>query len=193
MDNSSAIIDNSGLTNVQASLPGRYATALFELARDGKTLDAVEKSLSALSAALSASPELRALTTNPLIRRTEATQAMAAVSKALKLDGLTAKMLGVLAHNRRLDQISGVISAFGALLAAHRGETTADVVSAHPLSTAQVTALKSQLKAKIGREVAVNLKVNPEILGGLTVKIGSQMIDSSIRTRLNALTTIMKG
>ncbi len=193
MDNSSANIHNSGLANVQASLPGRYATALFELARETKSQVAVEKSLAALSTALSTAPELRAFTTNPLIGRTEASHAMDAIAKALKLDSLTTKMLGVLAQNRRIDQISGIIAAFTSLLASDRGETTADVVSAHPLSAAQVTALKSQLKAKIGRDVAVNLNVNPEILGGLTVKIGSQMIDSSIRTRLNTLSTLMKG
>jgi F-type H+-transporting ATPase subunit delta len=186
-------VSSGNSANVQASLPGRYAVALFELAKDGKAINAVEKSLGTLSAAMAESADLRSLTTNPLITRSEATKATAALAKGMKLDPLTANTLGVLAHNRRLSQAPAVISAFRALAASHRGETTADVTSAHPLSAAQVTALKSKLKSKIGRDVAVNLMVDREILGGLVVKIGSQMIDSSIRTRLNALATAMKG
>jgi F-type H+-transporting ATPase subunit delta len=193
VDLSSANTDNTGQANVQASLSGRYATALFELARDGKAMDAVEKSLASLSAALSESSDFQALISNPLISRTEAMQSIAALAKAMKLDALTTRTLGVLAQNRRLGSMVAVIAAFRALAAAHRGETTADVVSAHALSPAQITALKAKLKAKIGRDVAVNLKVDPEILGGLTIKIGSQMIDSSIRTRLNTLAVAMKG
>ncbi len=109
------------------------------------------------------------------------------------LDALTAKFLGVLAQNRRLAQLPAVTAAFRALAAAHRGEASADVTSAHPLDAAQVDALKARLKATVGRDVAVNLKVDPAILGGLVVRIGSRMIDSSIRTRLNTLAVAMKG
>lgn len=184
-------MENSG--GIQASLSGRYATALFELARDGKAIDSVGKSLESLKAALAQSDDFANLTTNPLLSRDAATKAVAAVAKSLKVDALTAKFLGVLAQNRRLGELGSVIKSYNALASAHRGEATAEVISAHALAPAQVTALKGKLKAKVGRDVAVDLKVDPEILGGLVVKIGSQMIDSSIRTRLNSLANAMKG
>lgn len=184
-------MENSG--GIQASLSGRYATALFGLALEQKKIDAVGESLAALAKALGESAELKALTTNPLVSRSDAAKAIAAVAKAMKLDVLTSNFLGVLAQNSRLGQISPVIAAFNTLAASHRGEATADVTSAHALDKDQVAALKAQLKKKVGRDVAVNLHIDPTILGGLIVKIGSQMIDSSIKTRLNTLANAMKG
>jgi F-type H+-transporting ATPase subunit delta len=184
-------VDNSG--GIQASLSGRYATALFDLARDSKAIDSVGSSLESLKAALAGSTDFANLTINPLVSRTVAASTVAALAKSMKLDALTTKFLGVLAQNRRLAELGSVIAAYNALASAHRGEATADVTSAHPLDAKQVTALKAQLKAKIGRDVAVNLNTDSEILGGLVIKIGSQMIDSSIRTRLNTLATAMKG
>jgi F-type H+-transporting ATPase subunit delta len=184
-------VETSG--GIQASLSGRYATALFELAREGKAIDAVSESLGGLRQALAESTDFRALTTNPLLGRNDAAKGVAAVARAMKLDALTSRFLGVLAHNRRLSQLDKVIASFNALAANHRGEATAEVTSAHPLDAAQVDALKKQLRTKVGRDVAVDLKVDPSILGGLIVKIGSQMIDSSIRTRLNSLAVAMKG
>lgn len=178
---------------IQASLSGRYATALFELARDSKALAKVEDSLATVAKALAESADFKALTASPLISRGDAARAVAAVAKSLKLDGTTANFLGVLAENRRLGQLPAIIRAFRQLAAAHRGETTALVTSAHPLSADQVNALKQQLRTRIGREVAVDLSVDPSLLGGLVVKIGSQMIDSSIKTRLNSLAHAMKG
>ncbi|WHU01078.1 MULTISPECIES: F0F1 ATP synthase subunit delta [unclassified Sphingomonas] len=178
---------------IQASLSGRYATALFELARDSKALAKVEDSLATVAKALAESADFKALTASPLISRGDAARAVAAVAKSLKLDGTTANFLGVLAENRRLGQLPAIIRAFRQLAAAHRGETTALVTSAHPLSADQVDALKQQLRTRIGREVAVDLSVDPSLLGGLVVKIGSQMIDSSIKTRLNSLAHAMKG
>jgi F-type H+-transporting ATPase subunit delta len=184
-------VENSG--GIQASLSGRYATALFELARDSKTLPKVEASLATVSAALAESTDFAALTSSPLISRANAEKAVAAVAVSLKLDGTTTSFLGVLAQNRRLGQLGSVIRAFRQLAAAHRGETHAQIISAHPLSNDQVDALKAQLRARVGREVSVDLSVDPALLGGLVVKIGSQMIDSSIRTRLNSLAHAMKG
>lgn len=178
---------------IQASLSGRYATALFELARDSKALGQVEASLGTVAKALAESSDFKALTASPLVSRADAAKAVAAVAASLKLDATTTSFLGVLAQNRRLNQLPAVIRAFRQLAAAHRGETTAEVVSAHPLSAAQVDALKQQLRARIGREVTVDLSVDPSLLGGLVVKIGSQMIDSSIKTRLNSLAHAMKG
>ena len=184
-------MENSG--GIQASLAGRYATALFELARDQRQLEAVGTSLASLRQALTESPELRELTTSPLVTREQATAAIGATAQAMRLDPLTANFLGVLAQNRRLGQLLNVIRAFNMLAANHRGETTAEVTSAHPLDQAQVQALRTNLKSRLGRDVSVDLTVDPAILGGLVVKIGSQMIDGSISTKLNTLAQAMKG
>jgi F-type H+-transporting ATPase subunit delta len=188
-------VDHSGgaTANIQASLAGRYATALFELARDAKAINAVEASLASVSKAISESTDFAALTTNPVLSRDAAKKAVAAVAKTMKLDALTAKTLGVLAENRRLAETGAVARAFSALAAAHRGEMTAEVTSAHALSAAQMKSLSAKLKARVGSDVAISSKVDPSLLGGLTVKIGSQMIDTSIKTRLNTLAAAMKG
>ena len=184
-------MENSG--GIQASLAGRYATALFGLARDEKQLEAVGASLSTVRAALRESDDFRALTTSPLISRDQAVKAVAATAEVMRVDPITSNFLGVLAQNRRLSQLDPVIRAFNMLAARHRGETTAEITSAHPLTDDQVAALKQNLRTRIGRDVAVDLSVDPAILGGLVVKIGSQMIDGSIRTKLNTLAHAMKG
>jgi len=184
-------VETSG--GIQASLSGRYATALFELARDAKTIDTVEASLANVRAALDQSDEFARLVASPIVSRQDAAGAIAATASAMGIDATTKNFLGVLAQNRRLAQLPAIIRAFRALAADYRGETTAEVVSAHPLSATQVDALKQQLRTRIGRDVAVDLSVDPSLLGGLVVKIGSQMIDSSIKTRLNTLAHAMKG
>jgi F-type H+-transporting ATPase subunit delta len=184
-------VDNSG--GIQASLSGRYATALFELARDGGTIAAVESSLSTVRQALTDSADFAALTNSPLIGRGDAAKGVAAAAKAMNLDPLTSNFLGVLAQNRRLKELPAIAKAFRALAANHRGEVTAEVTSAHALTDDQVEALKTQLRQRVGRDVNVDLAVDASLLGGLVVKIGSQMIDSSIKTRLNSLAHAMKG
>ena len=184
-------MENSGA--IQASLSGRYASALFDLARESKAIEKVEASLTTLESAMVQSDDLRRLIASPLVGRGAATNAIKAVATSLKLDALTANFLGVLATNRRLGQAGKVIASFRALAANHRGEASATVTTAHPLDDKQVTALKAKLKARVGRDVAVTTKVDPAILGGLIVKIGSQLIDSSIRTKLNTLAHAMKG
>jgi F-type H+-transporting ATPase subunit delta len=184
-------VDNSG--GIQASLAGRYATALFQLARDERKLEAVGNSLSGLKTALGESDALRSLTTSPLVSREDALKTVAAVAVSMNLDPITSNFLGVLAHNRRLRQLPAVIRFFNLLAANHRGETTAEVTSAHPLDDDQVAALKANLASRLGRKVTVDLSVDPAILGGLVVKVGSQMIDGSIRTKLNTLAHAMKG
>jgi F-type H+-transporting ATPase subunit delta len=180
-------------SGIQASLAGRYALALFELARDDKQLDAVAGSLATLKQALSESEDLRTLIASPLVGREEQGRAAAAVAESLKLDPLTRNFVGVLAGNRRLSKLPDVIRAFNLLAANHRGEITAEVTSARPLDEGQVDAIKQNLRTRMGRDIAVDLSVDPDILGGLVVKIGSQMIDSSIRTKLNSLAHAMKG
>lgn len=180
-------------SGIRASLAGRYATALFALAKENNAIDAVQASLDTLSRAMAESDDLRALTSSPVLSREDAGKAIAATAKALGLDTLSTNMLGVLAANRRLDKIPAVIRAFSTLASDHRGEITAEVTSAHPLDDKQIDALKAQLKKRVGSDVSVSTAVDSSILGGLVVKIGSQMIDSSIKTRLNTLSQAMKG
>jgi F-type H+-transporting ATPase subunit delta len=184
-------VEHSG--GMQASLAGRYARALFDLAQEQGSLAAVESSMAALGQALTSSDELKALVASPVVSRADAGRAIAAVAASMKLDPLTGNFLGVLAKNRRLAKLGDVVRAFAEMTASHRGEATADVTSAHPLSSDQVSALKAKLKSRLGRDVSVNLTVDPAILGGLIVKVGSRLVDSSIRTRLNTLANAMKG
>ena len=180
-------------SGIQASLSGRYAVALFDLARDANALDTVAQSLTALKAALAQSPDFRDLINSPVLSRDAAGKTIGAVASSMGTDGLTTKFLGVLAQNRRLSQLPAVIRAYETLLSNHKGEARAEVTSAHPLDETQIAALAQNLRARVGRTVAVDAKTDPAILGGLIVKIGSQMIDSSIRTRLNTLAQAMKG
>ena len=178
---------------IQASLAGRYASALFDLARDEKQIDAVSRSLDSLNQALADSREFGQLVASPLVDRDEAGKAFSAIAAQLKLDPLTANFLGVLARNGRKGQLAQVIRLFRRLAADHRGETTAEVVTAHPLTDDQIAALKTRLKARAGRDVAIDASTDPAILGGLIVKLGSEMIDASLKTKLNRLAQVMKG
>lgn len=184
-------VENSG--GIRVSLAGRYASALFDLARDERQIESVTTSLDAVKSTLSESSDFRALTTSPLVHRNEAVKAMAAAAEALGLDPLTRRFLGVLARNGRLPQLGPVIANFGRLAAAHRGEIRAEVTSAHLLNDDQVAALKANLKAGGGRDVAIDARVDPSILGGIVVRLGSRMIDASIKTKLNNLALAMKG
>jgi len=177
---------------IQASLGGRYATALFELAEGRRAIDAVEQSLARVRDALTQSDDFRRLIASPVINRATATGVIAAVGAELQLDPVTLNFIGVLAQNRRLGQLPQIIRAFRLLASRWRGEVNAEVTSAHPLAPDQIDALKQQLRQRVGREVSVDLAVDPALLGGLVVRIGSQMIDSSIRTRLGALAHAMK-
>lgn len=178
---------------IQASLSGRYASALFDLAAEKGTVTAVESDLEKLSAALAESAEMRAATTNPELSRKAQGAAMAGVARLLGLSDLTGNFLGVLANNRRLGELPAIVRAFRAIAAAQRGEVTAEVASAHALTEAQLGALRDKLTAREGRTVKIDAKVDPDLLGGLVVTIGSKRIDGSIRTRLNSLAQAMKG
>ena len=178
---------------IQASLAGRYASALFGLARDERQIDAVSNSLGLLAQALVDSREFAELVSSPLIDRESAGKAFAAVGQQLSLDPITTNFVGVLARNGRKNQLQNVLRAFRRLASDHRGETTAEVVTAHALKDDQLAALKQQLRARVGRDVAVETSIDPEILGGIVIKMGSQMIDASIRTKLNRLAEAMKG
>ena len=180
-------------SGIQASLAGRYALALFELARDERKLESVGTGLDAVRRALAESEEFRALAESPLVGREDKAKAIAAAAEAIGLDPLTRNFLGVLARNRRLGQLPAIIRAFDTLAARHRGEIRAEVVSARPLDDDQVEAIRRNLRARFGSDIAVDLDVDPAILGGLVVKVGSRMIDGSIRTKLHSLASAMKG
>ena len=178
---------------IQASLAGRYAVALFDLASEAGNVSSVEADLEKLDSALGESADLAALIKNPEVSRADLGKAVSALAALLGLDKLTANFLGVLAQNRRLAELPAMIGAFRAIAAAQRGEVTAEVASAHPLSEDQVSSLQEKLKAREGRNVKIRTSVDPDLLGGLVVTIGSKRIDSSIRTRLNSLAHAMKG
>jgi len=180
-------------SSVATGLSGRYARALFALAIEGKALGAVEASLSTLTEALAESADLTALTSSPLVGRGAAGAAVAGVADGLGLDGLTKNFLGVLAANRRLALLPAVIRDFAALNAARKGEVTATVTAAHKLTAAQQKALGAKLKAGIGRDVALTVNVDPSILGGLMVRVGSRLIDSSLKTRIDMLGQALKA
>lgn len=182
--------NSAGIT---ASLQGRYASALFELAREQNSVATVEADLDSLGAALAQSTDLAALIRNPRVSRDAAGQALDGVAGVLGLSPITKNFLGVLAGNRRLAALPDIVRAFAAIAAAERGEVTAEVTSAHPLSADQLTALGARLQAREGRTVKLTASVDPDLLGGLVVRIGSTQIDSSIRTRLNSLAQAMKG
>ena len=184
-------MDNSG--GIRASLAGRYASALFDLARDQRQIESVGKSLDALGQALLDSKDFAELVASPLVSREEAGKAFAALASELALDPITSNFLGVIARNGRKGELRWIIRAFGRLAAEHRGETIAEIVTAYPLNDDQVAALKQQLRTRAGRDVNLDTSVDPEILGGIVVKLGSQQIDASIRTKLNRLAQAMKG
>jgi F-type H+-transporting ATPase subunit delta len=184
-------VETSG--GIRATLAGRYASALFDLARDERHIDAVSRSLDALNQALLDSKDFAELVASPLVSREAAGKAFAALAPQLQLDGTTTNFLGVLARNGRKKELRAVIRAFRRLAADHRGETTAEVVTAQALKDDQVAALKQQLRARAGRDVTMDVSVDSNILGGIVVKLGSQMIDASIRTKLNRLAQAMKG
>ena len=184
-------MENSG--GITASLQGRYASALFDLASEGGVVSAVESDLEKIGRAVAESPDLAALIRNPQVSRTDSARAMDSVAGVLGLSPLTKNFIGVLSANRRLAKLPQIVRAFASIAAAARGEVTADVTSAHPLTDDQLAALGQKLKAREGRNVKLNASVDPDLLGGLVVTIGSKRIDSSIRTRLNSLAQAMKA
>ena len=184
-------MDNSG--GIRASLAGRYASALFDLARDQRQIESVGKSLEALGQALLDSKDFNELVTSPLVSREEAGKAFAALAPQLGLDPITTNFVGVLARNGRKGALQSVIRAFRRLASEHRGEATAEVVTARPLNDDQLAQLRQQLRVRAGRDVNIDATVDPSLLGGIVVKLGSQQIDASIRTKLNRLAQAMKG
>ena len=173
-------------------MAGRYATALFELAEGANSLDATASDLADVSALINESDDLRRLVLSPVFSADEQGRAIATVLERAGIKGLVANFIGLVIHNRRLFALPDMIRGFNAMLAVKRGEMTADVASAHALSDAQIQSLKASLKSATGRDVQINATVDASLLGGLVVKVGSRMIDSSLKTKLNSLKLAMK-
>jgi len=176
-----------------SGLAGRYATALLDLAEGEKAVDAVADDLKGLQTMIDESDDLTRLIRSPVISRADQLKAITAVMDKAEMNALSKKFIGVVANNRRLFALSSVIKAFLSILSQRRGEVTAVVTSASELSDKQVKDLGASLKKITGSDVAVETAVDPDLLGGLVVKVGSQMFDSSLRTKLQHLSLAMKG
>lgn len=171
----------------------RYALALFELADEAHKLDDVADNLRTVNGLIAESGDLQRLLRSPVVSRTDAGAAMAAVLERVGADPLTRNFIGLVAANRRLFSLRAMIKAFLADLAERRGEVTAEVVSARKLTQAQTKALDTALGKALGGKVALSVDVDSALIGGLVVKVGSRMIDSSIRTQLQKMKLAMKG
>jgi F-type H+-transporting ATPase subunit delta len=181
-------------TSVHASgLAGRYALALFELAEDQDALDAVAGDLASLRGMIDESADLRRLIQSPVLSRDEQGRALATLGEKAGFEPLTRQFLGVLAHQRRLFALPEVVAAYDAMLAEHKGEVGAEVTSAVPLSEEQLASVQRHLSAAVGQAVKLSTSVDPSLLGGLVVRVGSRMIDASIRTKLHQLELALKG
>jgi F-type H+-transporting ATPase subunit delta len=170
----------------------RYALSLFELALEANVLDQVRADLDGFQAMIDESDDLKRLIASPVFSADEQSRAVSALAEKAGIKGIVANFLRVVAGNRRLFALPGMIRAYREILARHRGELTAEVTSAHALSPAQEDELKSALKGVTGKNVAIDVSVDPSILGGLIVKVGSRQIDTSLRTKLSTLKLALK-
>jgi F-type H+-transporting ATPase subunit delta len=175
-----------------SGMAGRYANALFELALEEKKLDAVKTDLDRFEALLNESADFNRLVRSPVFSADEQGKALAAILKKAGIGGIAANFLNVIASNRRLFAVRDMIRDFKKLLAKHKGEVTAEVTAAETLSDTQLKALKGALKTVTGKDVDLNIRIDPAIIGGLVVKLGSRMVDSSLRTKLNSIKYAMK-
>jgi len=173
-------------------MAGRYANALFELALEQNAIDAVSADLGKFDALIGESPDLARLVRSPAFTAEEQTRAMGAILDKTGIGGLAAKFLKLVASNRRLFAVRDMVRAYRAQLAKHKGEVTARVTVAEALNDARLNEIKNALKSVTGKDVQIDVQVDPTIIGGLIVKLGSRMVDSSLRTKLNAIKFAMK-
>jgi F-type H+-transporting ATPase subunit delta len=179
-------------SSLTSGVAGRYATALFEIAKETKALNQVEADVLALEAAMAESPELRDMLGSPVFTREDQGRAIAAIAKKMGLGPALTNTLGLMAQNRRLFVVPGLIGQLKALIAAERGEVTAEVASARKLTKDQTEALAKTLKTSVGKDVRLEVTVDESLIGGLVVKVGSRMIDTSLRSKLANLQNVMK-
>ena len=183
----------AGEDPIISGMAGRYATALFELARDNKAVDAVKKDLDLFDALANGSADLNRLVRSPVFGADEQLKALSAILAKVGITGLAANFLRVITTNRRLFAVRDMIRAYRALVARHKGEVTAQVTVAEKLNDKNLDALKSALKSVTGgKDIDLEVEVDPAIIGGLIVKVGSRMVDSSLRTKLNSIKFAMK-
>jgi F-type H+-transporting ATPase subunit delta len=175
-----------------SGVAGRYATALFELAREEKSVDSVKADLDAFDGMVTESADLARLVRSPVFAADAQLRALSAILEKAGIGGIAAKFLKVLTANRRLFVVHDVIRGFRTLVARFKGEATAEVTVAEQLSDAHLEALKGALKTVTGKDVDLKVKVDPTIIGGLVVKVDSRMVDSSLRTKLNSIKHAMK-
>jgi F-type H+-transporting ATPase subunit delta len=178
--------------NIVSGMAGRYATALFDLASEADVIDAVKADLARFEALMAESPDLTRLVRSPVFSADEQLQALAAVLTRADIGGIAAKFLKLVTANRRLFAVRDMIRGYRALVADHKGEATAEVTVAEALKDDHLGALRAALKAVSGKDVDLDVKVDPAIIGGLVVKLGSRMVDTSLRTKLNAIRHAMK-
>jgi F-type H+-transporting ATPase subunit delta len=177
----------------EAGLAGRYALAVFELAQEERAVEAVARDFSTLKQLMGESPELTRLIRAPVFSREEQAAGMNGVLHRMEASALTRRFILLLASKRRLFALADIIRAYNSLVAKQKGEMSAQVTSARLLSDNETAELKDILRSKLSREVQLETRVDPALLGGLIVKIGSRMIDSSLRTKLNGIRTAMRG
>ena len=182
----------SETAGISTGIAQRYATAVFDLAKDGKAIKALESDVVALEAAMIESADLRTLLSSPLYSRDEQSAAISAIAKKMKLSDTTSNVLALLAAKRRLFVMPQLLAVLQERLAEERGEVTADVTTAKTLTKAQTEKLAKTLTAQVGKSVTIKETVDASIIGGLIVKVGSKMIDTSIASKLNALQNTMK-
>jgi F-type H+-transporting ATPase subunit delta len=182
----------AGEDKTVSGMAGRYASALFELANEAGQVDQVQADLARFTAMLEGSEDLKRLVKSPVFSSEDQAKAVSALLAKADIGGLAANLLKVVAANRRLFAVEGIIRGFNALVAKSRGEIVAEVTVAEALSPTHASSLSSALKDVLGKEPKIDVKVDPAILGGLIVKVGSRMIDTSLRTKLNAIRTAMK-
>jgi F-type H+-transporting ATPase subunit delta len=176
-----------------STIAGRYATAIFDLARETNSLDAVAADLAQLKAAMKASPDLTRLVKAPVFSRDDQKKGMGAILGQMGANALTGRFIDLLAAKRRLFGLADIIAAFEAKLARHKGVMKAEVTSARALNDGELAEIKRVLKEKLNREPELETHVDPTLLGGLIVKIGSRQIDSSLRSKLNGMRSAMRG
>jgi F-type H+-transporting ATPase subunit delta len=177
---------------IVSGMAGRYATALFDLSSETNAVDAVKADLERFDALIAESTDLKRLVRSPVFSAAEQLQALGAVLERAGIGGIAAKFLKLVTANRRLFAVSDMIRGFRELVAKHRGEGTAEVTVAEKLKDEHLEALRSALKAVSGKDVGLDIKIDPAIIGGLVVKLGSRMVDTSLRTKLNAIKHAMK-
>jgi len=182
----------AGQKSIVSGVSGRYATALFELALEQRNVDAVKSDLDRFATLVHENPDLARLVRSPVFGADEQTKALTAVLASANIGGLAANFLRLVASNRRLFSVGAIIKSFRLLVARHKGEVTAEVTVAEKLEGKHLGALKNALKNVTGKDVDLDVKVDPSIIGGLIVKLGSRMVDTSLKTKLNAIKHAMK-